>query len=91
MAKKRNFKKEYRTYHGTPAQIKRRSMRNKARRKQMKQGRVHKFDGKDVDHRLGVGRGNSAKNLRVLSKHANRSYNRDSKHRQVRRVNGAKI
>lgn len=50
MAKKRDYKKEYREYHGTAAQKKRRADRNSARRKAMKRGTVHKGDGKEVHH-----------------------------------------
>lgn len=78
MAYKRNYKKEYK-YQGTKKQIKRRAKRNAARAKLMKAGRVHKGDGKDVDHRKGVGAGNGLKNLRVLSKHNNRSFARTKK------------
>lgn len=76
MAYKRNYKKEYANYQGTAKQKKNRAKRNSARRKMMKLGRVRKGDGKDVDHKKGVGAGNSMKNLRVQSKHANRSYQR---------------
>lgn len=75
----RNYKKEYENYQGSPEQIRRRSMRNKARRALMKQGRVHKGDGKDVDHKRPIvkGGGNSPKNLRVQTDNANRSFPRD--------------
>lgn len=63
-------------YESTPKQKKRRALRNAARRKMMRLGRVKKHDGKDVDHKAGVGRGNSLKNLRVQSKRANRSFPR---------------
>ena len=48
--KDRNFKKEYENYQGTPEQKKRRALRNAARNKLLKAGKVHKGDGKDVDH-----------------------------------------
>lgn len=51
MAKGRDYKKEYRDYHGKPEQKKRRADRNKARRKAQREGRVHKGDGKEVDHK----------------------------------------
>lgn len=75
----RNYKKEYENYQGTPEQIKKRSMRNKARRKLAKQGRVKKGDGKDVDHKnpIAKGGGNALSNLRVQSESANRSFPRD--------------
>lgn len=74
----RDYKKEYKNYQGRPEQIKKRSMRNKARRSLEKEGRVHKGDGKDVDHEqpLAKGGSNTKSNLRVRSKHANRSFRR---------------
>ena len=79
----RNYLQEYARYQGKPDQIKRRSMRNKARRKLMKEGRVHKGDGMDVDHKTPIvkGGGNSDKNLRVKTDNANRSFPRTLKAR----------
>lgn len=78
MAKKpRDYKKEYANYQGKPDQIKARAKRNAARAKMAKEGRVRKGDGKDVDHKRGVAAGNGDGNLRVQSKHANRSYSRN--------------
>lgn len=65
-------------YNAKPEQKKRRAQRNKARRKLMREGKVHKGDGKDVDHK----NGNTAQmgsNLRILSESTNRHYNRRSK------------
>lgn len=62
-------------YNSKPEQIKRRSERNKTRRKMEKAGRVHKGDGKDVDHKDGNPSNQSASNLRVQSKSKNRSNN----------------
>jgi hypothetical protein len=67
----RNYKAEYAKYQGTEEQKKRRAVRNAARRMLMRQGRVRKGDGKDVDHVNGLH--NAANNLRVLSKSTNRS------------------
>lgn len=67
----RNYKAEYANYQGTEEQKKRRAVRNAARRMLMRQGRVRKGDGKDVDHVNGLH--NAANNLRVLSKSTNRS------------------
>lgn len=69
----RDYKKEYRTYQGTPEQIANRSERNKARRKMEKAGKVRKGDGMDVDHKDGNPRNNSVSNLRVTTKSHNRS------------------
>jgi hypothetical protein len=76
MAKARNYKKEYANYQGKPEQIKNRASRNKARRIMEKAGKVHKGDGKDVDHKNSNPRRNGKKNLRVQSKSNNRSFSR---------------
>jgi len=72
--RKRDYKKEYREYHGKPEQIKRRDARNKARRMMEKEGRVRKGDGREVDHKVPLSRGgsNSRRNLRVVSRRTNR-------------------
>lgn len=75
----RDYKKEYREYHGKPEQIKRRAKRVTARRKLARQGRVKKGDGKDVDHKDGNPMNNSEKNLRVQDKSTNRSNNKKYK------------
>jgi 5-methylcytosine-specific restriction endonuclease McrA len=71
----RDYKKEYRTYHGKPKQIARRAARNKARAdKGLKKG-----DGREVDHKkpLSKGGGNSKGNTRVTTRSANRrKYNK---------------
>lgn len=70
---KRNLRREYDEYHGTPEQIKRRAQRNKARKKAMDEGRVHKGDGKEIDH-INAPRTGSLENVptRVIGKAANR-------------------
>lgn len=72
MGSKRNYAKET-AYENTPAQVKRREARNKARRKAMKAGKVHKHDGLEVDH-LGFHRKGSLDKVptKVVTKHANR-------------------
>jgi len=74
MATKRNYKKEYREYHGKPSQIKARAQRNSARKKMEALGRVKKGDGKEVDHKVPISKGgsNNGKNLRVVSRSINR-------------------
>jgi len=74
MAKRvRNYRKEYDDYQGTPEQKKRRADRNRARRQAEREGRVHKGDGKELDH-VGSHRTGRLKNVptRVVSRHANR-------------------
>ena len=66
----RDYKKEYRAFHGKPAQRKKRSTRNKARRAlQLKTG-----NPKEVDHRKPLSKGgtNARKNLRAVSRKTNR-------------------
>lgn len=72
MAKARNYAKETK-WENSPAQVKRREARNKARRKALKRGAVHKGDGKELDH-VGSHRTGSLDNVptRVVSRHANR-------------------
>ena len=76
----RNYKREYETYQGTPEQIKKRAMRNAARAKMVKSGKAKKGDGKDVAHVVALDKGGTNKNgLRMVSKSANRSFDRDAK------------
>lgn len=46
----RNYAREYRLYQGKPEQIRRRSMRNKARRAAIKKYGKAALRGKDVNH-----------------------------------------
>lgn len=68
----RNYKKET-AYESRPEQVARRVARNRARRKATKEGRVHKGDGKELDH-VGYHRTGSLDNVRtrVVSRSANR-------------------
>lgn len=70
---KRNYRKEYDEYHALPEQKKRRAQRNKARKEAMDDGRVHKGDGKEVDH-VNAPRTGSLENVptRVIGKIQNR-------------------
>ena len=70
---KRNYKKEYRTYHSKPKQIKNRAGRNKARAIVKKLRGAKAIKGKDIDHKNGDPRDNRIKNLRVRSIKLNRS------------------
>ena len=76
----RNYRVEYDSYQGTPEQIKKRAMRNAARAKMVKSGKAKKGDGKDVAHVVALDKGGTNKNgLRMVSKSANRSFDRDAK------------
>ena len=78
--KPRPYKKEYETYQGKPDQIKKRAKRNAARAELMKEGKVSKGDGKDVDHVKPLSKGGTSTrgNLKVKSASANRSFSRNS-------------
>lgn len=73
MAAKRNYKKEYKDYHGTEEQKKRRAQRNRDRRRAESDGRVSKGDGKEVHHPKSRRKGRSlGGSTRVVSKAYNR-------------------
>ena len=74
MAKKRDYKKEYKEYHSTPEQKKNRAMRNKARATLAKEGKVKKGDGMEVDHKNPLSKGgtNCSRNWKVVTKEENR-------------------
>lgn len=67
-----NYAKENK-WENTPAQVKRREARNKARARALKKGLVHKGDKKELDH-IGFHRTGSLDHVptRVVSRHANR-------------------
>ncbi len=81
----RDYKREYEQYQGTEEQKHNRALRNKARREMERDGKVHKGDGRDVDHRVPLSRGgsNNPSNWRVQSKSDNRDFKRDSKGRPI--------
>ena len=72
----RDYKKEYRDYHGSAKQRARRSSRNKARRLAIKTRGKAAVKGKDVDHRDRNPHNNSRSNLRIQSKSKNRARNK---------------
>lgn len=68
--RKRDYRKEYDSYHANPEQRKNRSERNKARRKM----KLRVGDKREVDHvkPLSKGGSNAVTNLRVVSRKLNR-------------------
>jgi hypothetical protein len=83
MPSSKNYKRDYaqeNKYKSSPAQIKARVERNKARRQGLAAGIVHKGDGKEIDHikPLSKGGSNAASNRRVVSASANDSFRRNS-------------
>lgn len=73
----RDYKMEYRNYHGKPKQRKERAKRTSAREKLIRNGRVKKGSDMDVDHKkpLRSGGSNGINNLRLRHKSKNRSDN----------------
>lgn len=66
----RDYKQEYRDFHGKPEQIANRSKRNQARREMG----LSVGDKREVDHKqpLSKGGSNSKSNLRAVSRETNR-------------------
>lgn len=85
MATRESTKAYYEKYHASPEAKKQRAERNAARREMERRGKVHKGDGKDIDHRVPLSRGgsNNPSNWRVQSAHQNRGYKRDAKNRPI--------
>lgn len=86
MPKKGEFKKNakadsvrQRKYNSQPEQKKNRASRNAARAAAMKDGKVRKGDGKDVDHQNMNPKDNRKSNLKVMDKSKNRAKNQWAK------------
>jgi hypothetical protein len=88
---KRDYKREVALYTSKPEVKKKRAEQNAARREMMRQGKVQKGDGKDVDHVVPLSHGgtNKKSNLRVVPASENRSFSRNKnssvKNQQSRR------
>lgn len=79
----RDYSQEYKTAKGRGEQVDNK-LRKRDRRLMVKKGLVRAGDGRDVDHvhaldMGGTGGMGSTENLRVVSKHDNRSFPRDRK------------
>ena len=76
----RDYKKENELYKSKPEQIKLRVARNKARLQAIKDGRVEKGDGKEIDHVIPLSKGgsNTKANTRIRTKSQNSSFSRNS-------------
>lgn len=75
----RDYKRENLLYNSRPEQRAARSERTTARNLAIKEGRVSRGDGKDLDHIKPLSKGGSNKqsNLRVVSESSNRSFARN--------------
>lgn len=76
---KRDYKKENAKYNSRPEIVKKRAERNAARKELEKEGKVHKGDGRQVDHRVPLSKGGSTSrsNLRVVPASQNESFSRN--------------
>lgn len=77
-----NYKRDYQQenkYKSRPDQIKKRVMRNAARREAIRQGLVKKGDDKDVGHKKALSKGgtNAKSNLVIQSRSSNTSFARN--------------
>lgn len=65
-----------RTYGAQPEQVHNRVLRNAARREAIRDGRVEKGDGKEIDHKVPLSKGgsNAKSNQRVVSRATNRAH-----------------
>ncbi len=78
-------KHEYEKFQSSAKAKAERASRNSARRSALKSGRVHKGDGKDIDHKDSNPRHNASSNLRVVSRKTNRGKKENSRRRGSRR------
>ena len=83
----RDYAREYTRFQSSKKAKRDRASRNKARRQAEREGRVHKGDGKEIDHIKGLASGgsNTKSNTRVVSRKFNRSRKQNSRRRGSRR------
>lgn len=77
---KRDYKTENAKYNSRPDVKLKRAERNRARHEMEKAGKVHKGDGKDVDHKTPLSKGGTGdkSNLRVVTRSSNTSFSRNA-------------
>jgi hypothetical protein len=75
----RDYKREVENYTSKPSVIEKRVKQNAARKEMMDAGKVHKGDGKQVDHKTPLSKGGSTdkSNLRVVPASQNESFSRN--------------
>lgn len=81
----RDYAREYRRFQSSKKAKRERAARNKARRQAEREGRVHRGDGKEIDHRDSNPMNNSSSNLRVVGRRTNRAKKENSRRRGSRR------
>lgn len=77
---------EYSRFQSSKKAKRDRASRNTARRRAEREGRVHKGDGKEIDHVDSNPRHNGSSNLRVVSRRTNRTKKENSRRRGSRRI-----
>lgn len=78
-------KHDYEKFQSSAKAKAERASRNSARRSALRSGRVHKGDGKEVDHRDSNPKNNASSNLRVVSRKTNRGKKENSRRRGSKR------
>lgn len=81
----RDYDREYKRFQSSKKAKKDRAARNKARRKALREGKVHRGDDLEVDHKDSNPSHNSSSNLRVVTRKFNRSRKENSRRRGSRR------
>ncbi len=81
----RDYTREYKRFQSSKKAKRDRASRNQARRQAEREGRVHRGDGKEVDHINSNPRVNSRTNLRVVPRHTNSAKKENSRRRGSRR------
>lgn len=76
---------EYSRFQSSKKAKRDRASRNTARRRAEREGRVHKGDGREVDHVDSNPRRNVSSNLKVVSRRTNRAKKENSRRRGSRR------
>ena len=77
---------EYSRFQSSKKAKRDRASRNAARRQAEREGRVHKGDGKEIDHVDSNPRRNVPSNLKVVSRRTNRAKKENSRRRGSRRI-----
>ena len=81
----RDYGREYKRFQSSRKAKRDRASRNRARRQAEREGRVHKGDGKSIDHKDRNPRNNAKSNLRVMSRSKNAGRKENSRRRGSRR------
>lgn len=81
----RDYEREYKRFQSSKKAKKDRAARNKARREALREGKVHRGDDLEIDHKDSNPSHNSSSNLRVVTRKFNRSRKENSRRRGSRR------